>query len=824
MIKINKIFLTLICGWMFSLCPLSVHAADGGWQEYEIDCNQQCPEGYLRMEGWTKGTYDTITGDTGGDRGWWGTIVGGIADRFGEKTVYGCYCGKCEGDASDCEAQHTIMKGCTPLPVKLNEAKTCIFCPLFQSLFLAVQTMARQAFDATKDPIRTVISVAFAIYIAFSVLGHVSSLNKQDAPKFLTGLLGSSFKFLIAFLLLMNKDTIYYYVINPLLSTALDFGGAMLFSSSAALSTCKTDTAGLTGTSGVVLPNELYATMECFIKGVQAEIAFAQAAGSSIMCVGMNEASGALGFWDISMVASGLVIYLCALLLSFAFGFYLIDSVVMLGVLGALMTFFIACWPFKITGGYTSKGFNMFMNIFFTFVFMGIVVSINTQLVKAALSTGGLENIEEILSKGNIKDSKQVLDMNGAGFLILLCCCFFGFKFSAKTAQLAGSMAGGGGIDIGAKLGGLVTSGAVNSATKVGKAAAAPVMAKAKQAGNAALDTAANFVAHPFKSTRKLAGVATKRWGQAQKAAGAAQGIAGNLAMAAGIKSGADWINKGENLYNKGQSKIDKGQEIIDRENAGIYGGGDTSSQAQSSTPAPNDSGNMDTNQASGSDATAQNDSVTSQNNNTTNQRGNQTPISSNTDDYSQANNQRGAQSSENRTVGSHDFDKDAEKDYEQNYANIVPKTEKDCERAIEAAQERYQKCQDALNQNMQAYTAALNEQMQAQNDMMLAESKMNSATVPEQKEAATAQYSEAKSRYEAAINKGNVAQNNANNAQIGARSSATAYGAYKQAAQDLQKGEQIDWKSYKKVGESRLQQSLDELNYGRVETAGPRS
>ena len=42
--------------------------------------------------------------------------------------------------------------------------------------------------------------------------------------------------------------------------------------------------------------------------------------------------------------------------------------------------------------------------------------------------------------------------------------------------------------------------------------------------------------------------------------------------------------------------------------------------------------------------------------------------------------------------------------------------------------------------------------------------------------------------------------------------------------AQDLQKGEQIDWKSYKKVGESRLQQSLDELNYGRVETAGPRS
>lgn len=42
----------------------------------------------------------------------------------------------------------------------------------------------------------------------------------------------------------MNKDTIYYYVINPLLSTALDFGGAMLFTAGDAIKTCKTDTAG----------------------------------------------------------------------------------------------------------------------------------------------------------------------------------------------------------------------------------------------------------------------------------------------------------------------------------------------------------------------------------------------------------------------------------------------------------------------------------------------------------------------------------------------------------------------------------------------------
>lgn len=206
-----------------------------------------------------------------------------------------------------------------------------------------------------------------------------------------------------------------------------------------------------------------------------------------------------------------------------------------------------------------------------------------------------MENIEDVLSGGNIKDSKQILDINGAGFLIILCCCFFGFKFSAKTAQLAGSMAGGGGIDIGAKLGGLLTSGAVNSAMRVGKSATAPITAKAKQAGNAVLNGTATALAHPFKSARKLGGVVNKKFGQAQKAAGVTQGIAGNLAMAAGIKGGEDLIKKGEGLYNKGQARTERGQARIDKENEGIYGSQDNGGNSN------NNDGN--TNGQSGQDA-----------------------------------------------------------------------------------------------------------------------------------------------------------------------------------------------------------------------------
>ena len=302
---ISKFIILLIC------CMFFTNTADAYWL-------------------WNTGGYNEESCNTEGQcqEGWNQSIIDGGSENI-------CLCWKCD-EGSACEAEKGIMKGCTPLQVKLKEAKDCLFCPLFSALYDAVRTMATEAFNVTKDPIRNVILYGFAIYIAFGVLKLVSSITKQDAPKYISGLLVDTCKFLVAFLLLKNADTIYYYLINPLLSTSLDFGGSMLFSAGDTINACKTSSA-LSSSSGVILPDSLYNSLDCFIRGVQSEIAFAQAAGSTIMCVGMNEASGAFGIWDFSMVFSGLAIYLCALLLSLAFGFYLIDSVVMLGILGALI-------------------------------------------------------------------------------------------------------------------------------------------------------------------------------------------------------------------------------------------------------------------------------------------------------------------------------------------------------------------------------------------------------------------------------------------------------------------------------------------------------
>lgn len=354
----------------------------------------------------------------------------------------------------------------------------------------------------------TVMLIGFALYIAFKVLAHVSALTKQDAPKFLGELLTQAFKVLIAFILLMNSNQIYQYFISPVLNAGLDFGAAMLFENPTAFANC---TAGINVPNDTaLLPIKTYARLDCFIRAIQAEIAVMQSIGSSLMCVGRNKASTSIGgIWDFGMVFQGLIIWGFAIMLSLAFAFYLIDATVNLGLVGALMPFLIASWPFKVTTGYSKKGIDMFLNSFFVFVFMGIVVSINMQLVGQAMQNseqvasvtqesssantassgeqqandekGGLSALVDALNSDDIDKLKELTDLGFGGFLILLCCCIFGFKFTSQATSLADKMASGGINGIGNKIGGMAAGGASKLAAKATQPARQAVSRKANE-------------------------------------------------------------------------------------------------------------------------------------------------------------------------------------------------------------------------------------------------------------------------------------------------------------------------------------------------------
>lgn len=401
------------------------------------------------------------------------------------------------------------LKGCPPIAIQIVRDSNCIFCPLFAVLYDAANEMATLSFNKLGAPMATVMLIGFAIFIAFKVLAHVSALTKQDAPKFLGELLTQAFKVLIAFILLMNSNQVYQYFISPVLNAGLDFGAAMLFENPTVFAQC-VEGIGNIENDIALLPIRTYARLDCFIRAVQAEIAVMQSIGSSLMCVGRNKASTFIGgIWDFGMVFQGLIIWAFAVMLSLAFAFYLIDATVNLGLVGALMPFLIACWPFKITNSYSKQGINMFLNSFFVFVFMGIVVSINLQLVGQAMQNseqvasvtqesssadtassgeqqandekGGLSALVDALNSDDIKKLKELTDLGFGGFLILLCCCIFGFKFTNQATALADKMASGGISGIGNKIGGLAATGAGRIASKATQPARQAISKKANE-------------------------------------------------------------------------------------------------------------------------------------------------------------------------------------------------------------------------------------------------------------------------------------------------------------------------------------------------------
>lgn len=407
-------------------------------------------------------------------------------DANGEKT-YAIYYFTLDSDGTF-KSITGVTRGCVPLPAKLAEARSCIFCPLFKTIFNAAQSMSTKAYDKLADPLANVMLIGFALVIAFMVLKNVSSFTKQDAPKFVTELLVNMFKVLIAFYMLKNANIVYGYIIGPVLKAGFEFGSSLLFSkTNSYLSSCNTaDT--LKYVSNGVMPAYLYTNLDCFIKAVQAEVAVPQSIGSSLMCVARNAGKESVGpirnvLWDFGMMFQGLAIWIMGWIIALAFAFYLIDATIQLGIIGALMPFLIACWPFKVTRSYTTKGWGMFMNTFFVYVFMGLVVSINVELLGQGLtgSKGGFDAIEAALNGNEIKKLKDLLDIGFSGFLVLVACCLFAFKLTGQASSLAGTMAGGGGPSIGAGLGGLAYGAAtkgVQGTLKTGLGAAKTVSDK----------------------------------------------------------------------------------------------------------------------------------------------------------------------------------------------------------------------------------------------------------------------------------------------------------------------------------------------------------
>ena len=364
------------------------------------------------------------------------------------------------------------MEGCVPMPVKLDELRTCIFCPLFEILYNTAKTMATSSFNSLKNGFKSLLLIGFALYVIFITLKQVSAFTKQDAPKYITELLTITFKVFLAFLLLMNGHALYRYGLEPIIKGGLEISGALMFHQGAGggSGACSYSYGADSGSTQTFYSDNLHKSLDCLIKKITQEIAVMQSLGSSLMCVARNKNATLGVFPDINMFSSGLAMWVFGWLTALSFAWYLIDQVIRLGIIGAILPFLIAAWPFKVTSGYTKKGWSMFLTAFFTFAFIGLCVSVNVELAGQAV-TGGDDNaltvLMDNLNNNNVDEIFELFDIGLVGFVFMIICCAFGWKICQDAATLAGEFGQGGVPSTGSKIGSLA-AGIAKGATKRG--------------------------------------------------------------------------------------------------------------------------------------------------------------------------------------------------------------------------------------------------------------------------------------------------------------------------------------------------------------------
>ena len=437
------------------------------------------------------------------------------------------YCAKIINDKVAIYSAQKKQNKCEVVPVRWYNNKQCAFCPMLGVIFAAADQMTLISRQAFVVPFALMIVVGLALWIAVRTLSFVSSLTKQDAAKYITELLRQSYKFLIAFLLLINYDNVFTYIINPLLNTGIKFGSEFVaveswkdrFGVNTLQEMSKLPADYQRNSGNVYYTVGTYQNMEHLAYNVNKSFALLQTIGQSLICLGWKYMSlqiaddglhFGLGF---NCIIYGLFFAGFGFLLCLAFIFYLLDAVVQLGIVGALLPFLIASWPFKITSKYTSTGFKMLLNSIFTFMMMGIVANLCIELINESFKSGGEGTDGENLSSGGLaalvtaldtidtESLKEMVNVFSLAFLLFVFANILGFLVVGRITELVDKFASGGMKPVAPSIATMGASTVKGMATKL----AAPTVEAVNDWAEEKVETATRW------GVNKAVGVATLR-------------------------------------------------------------------------------------------------------------------------------------------------------------------------------------------------------------------------------------------------------------------------------------------------------------------------
>ena len=314
-----------------------------------------------------------------------------------------------------------------------GSGNNCFLCPIFDILTESASQAADRSWGLFASDLAYVVLFATAIYIAFNTLKSVGSFGKQDASTYLTdnkkGILILIFKMTVIYLLLTDNDMFFVnQIIKPILEAGLDIGGT-LASSGAAGNYAVTGSIG-DGWSG------LFSMVNERVVGYNDAIYTNIALGQSMIC---NATKDFIFFWYFLMLLYGLMFFVFGWFVLASVCFYIVDILINLAIASMLLPFGIAFMVSPKTVQHCQKIWNMFLDVFFNFMMLGVVMGLCIKLSLIAIgdesgasgtsgygvvsSTDFSGSIGALLDGNQIEEASEILWSSGSLLLTIVCFC-----------------------------------------------------------------------------------------------------------------------------------------------------------------------------------------------------------------------------------------------------------------------------------------------------------------------------------------------------------------------------------------------------------------
>ena len=317
-------------------------------------------------------------------------------------------------------------RSCMSLQEYTAEGSVCLLCDIYKIIKNVCVSVVAVS-ESFNTSLAGVVCIGVSIYIAVYILKNTASFSQQNPFALLsnnkTGLIPLCSKAaVIAFLLTSYYSDVYSYLISPVILACMNVGNTLM--------------SGEIGTSFSNASNvgALFDAVITKVEEYNKQLYIIVAMGRLLLCMAFLP-EGILD-WQWTLVPFGLMFYALGWMIIIGASFYLLDVLFRLAVGCMILPFAVACAISKYTSPYSKKTWNLFVNVGFNFIMMGIIIQFIVRMIDVVLSGSG--NLQTLLNgKRDEAHAKEIAErIDVSTFLLTTIFCLVCFKLFMEIEKL----------------------------------------------------------------------------------------------------------------------------------------------------------------------------------------------------------------------------------------------------------------------------------------------------------------------------------------------------------------------------------------------------